>query len=595
VSTAPLADAREIKAALIADMRRQGQAPRPSEVETVYRQLLRDRETRRRLEAIRATGARVEYRQVDLADEGACADLVEGIYRTHGRLDGVIHGAGVIEDKLVVAKSPCSFDRVFDTKVTGALVLARVLEPASLAFLAFFSSVTARWGNRGQADYAAANELLNKLAVQLGGRWPGRVVALNWGPWAGSGMVSEAVARQFAERGVELVSPHAGVRSCLAELTGVRGDGEVVLGGGPWLRLPLPAPAPIAEDGCAPAPIMGNGAGGPPRVAGRPDGGRAAMPLLDGLVTRLGSGATLEITATFDPERALYLHHHRLDGKPVVPAAVAAEFMAEAVQQGWPEWVVTGLSVFRVLHGIVLGDGPKDVRLVARPQTHAPGERLEMQIDVELFEPGRAKPSYRATVDLAPRLPESPPVAPLDVLLRPFPLTQARLYREWLFHGPSLQCIVALPGIAEGCLVGELRPSRPAECLAAANDGCWLLDPVLLDGGLQLALLYMRATWGVSALPAGFAAVRRYAPIGTGLVTSRLRVRPGSSAHAARFDVLFVAGNGQLILAIEGLEATGSRALNRLMGWREPGFSIAPAGDPEPGTATVLCNNPVRE
>ena len=63
------------------------------------------------------------------------------------------------------------------TKLDGALNLARLLRPEPLRFAVFFSSIAGRFGNRGQSDYAAANEALNKLAIWLDRRWPGRVVA----------------------------------------------------------------------------------------------------------------------------------------------------------------------------------------------------------------------------------------------------------------------------------------------------------------------------------------------------------------------------------------------------------------------------------
>ena len=45
----------------------------------------------------------------------------------------------------------------------------RLIDPEALRFAAFFSSVAGRFGNRGQADYAAANEALNKLRSDLPG------------------------------------------------------------------------------------------------------------------------------------------------------------------------------------------------------------------------------------------------------------------------------------------------------------------------------------------------------------------------------------------------------------------------------------------
>ena len=199
--------------------------------------------------ALRQRGAEVHYQQIDVRDPQAFEAFIDGIYSSFGRLDGVIHGAGVIEDKLIQDKAPDSFDRVFDTKVDSAFILSRKLRPQELKFLVFFSSVSGRFGNRGQGDYAAANEVLNKLAVCLDNSWPGRIVAINWGPWDTEGMVSAEVRKQFAERGVELIAPTVGLRYLEEELRfGRKGEAEVVVGGGARqspkhqdaLRHPLP-------------------------------------------------------------------------------------------------------------------------------------------------------------------------------------------------------------------------------------------------------------------------------------------------------------------------------------------------------------------
>ena len=50
------------------------------------------------------------------------------------------------------------------TKAGSALTLAEHLRPEGLRFLVLFSSVSGRFGNRGQADYAAASEVLGRLA-----------------------------------------------------------------------------------------------------------------------------------------------------------------------------------------------------------------------------------------------------------------------------------------------------------------------------------------------------------------------------------------------------------------------------------------------
>ncbi|MGH2767789.1 MAG: SDR family NAD(P)-dependent oxidoreductase, partial [Actinomycetota bacterium] len=235
-STIGLTDPRDLKAALMEPIRTAGGRLSPSEVEAAYMRLVRSREIRANLAAIRDLGAIVEYRQLDVRDGEAFTSLIEELYRSYGRLDGVIHGAGIVEDRLVEDKTPDSFDRVLDTKAAGAFVLARALRPESLSFLVFCSSVAGCFGNRGQCDYAAANGVLNTLAGHLDRSWPGRVVSINWGPWE-MGMVSPELRRRFADRGVPAIAPEAGRLAFWQELArGTKGDAVVILGGGPWVH-----------------------------------------------------------------------------------------------------------------------------------------------------------------------------------------------------------------------------------------------------------------------------------------------------------------------------------------------------------------------
>jgi acyl transferase domain-containing protein/NAD(P)H-dependent flavin oxidoreductase YrpB (nitropropane dioxygenase family)/NAD(P)-dependent dehydrogenase (short-subunit alcohol dehydrogenase family)/acyl carrier protein len=230
--TAGLEGQHALKGALIARWRAQNRVATPAEIEGAYRQLLKEREIRQNLRMLHATGARIQYRSVDVRDERAFAHCIDDIYASFGRLDGVVHGAGIIEDKLLQDKTVGSFDRVTGTKIDSTLTLARHLRPDSLRFLVLFSSVAGCFGNRGQADYAAANEVLNKMAVYLDGRWPGRVVAINWGPWAKLGMVSPELEREFARRGVAVIAPEEGRRRFAEELRyGRKGDAVVVVGG----------------------------------------------------------------------------------------------------------------------------------------------------------------------------------------------------------------------------------------------------------------------------------------------------------------------------------------------------------------------------
>ena len=183
----------------------------PQQIEREVRHSLKQRRIRANLKAFEAQGSIVEYHSLDVRDRERFGGLIDGIYQRFGRIDGVLHGAGLIHDKLIRDKTGEQFEEVFSTKVDSALTLAERLRPESLKFLVFFSSIAARFGNMGQADYSAANEFLNKLADCLDRRWPARVVAMNWGPWE-SGMVSKELARIYQAKGIHLIPVSEGVQ-----------------------------------------------------------------------------------------------------------------------------------------------------------------------------------------------------------------------------------------------------------------------------------------------------------------------------------------------------------------------------------------------
>ncbi|MET4926106.1 SDR family oxidoreductase [Streptomyces sp. PSRA5] len=195
----------------------------PGEVERLVGAVLAEREVRATVEALRALGSEVRYHCVDVLDTEAVRATVKDVYAEHGRLDGVVYAAGVIEDKLLAEKSTESFGRVFSTKVDGARAVLDAVDvlPRGPRFAVLFGSIAAALGNRGQSDYAAANDALE----ELGRRWSTdyrRGLTVHWGPWAAAetngGMVTPALMRSYAARGIKLIDPEEGPLSLLREL-----------------------------------------------------------------------------------------------------------------------------------------------------------------------------------------------------------------------------------------------------------------------------------------------------------------------------------------------------------------------------------------
>lgn len=233
--TASIEDPARLKAVLTANMRAVSASVKPADIESAAQRLFREREIRATVQSLRQQGCRVAYHAIDVRDEAVFGSFIDSIYADYGRLDLVVHGAGIIEDKLIRDKTADSFERVLHTKADSMFILSRKLRPESLRCLFLMSSVTAAFGNRGQADYGAANGVLNGFALELAALWPTHVVAVNWGPWDQGGMVSEQVRRQFLDRGVQPIPPTAGAEAALNEIEAGM-QAAVVLGDGPWVK-----------------------------------------------------------------------------------------------------------------------------------------------------------------------------------------------------------------------------------------------------------------------------------------------------------------------------------------------------------------------
>ncbi|MFI9723354.1 SDR family oxidoreductase [Streptomyces sp. NPDC052396] len=219
------------RTALRAALAARGEHGGPAEIDREAGRVLARREIEATLAGIRAAGGEGRYRRVDLRDPAAVEQAVKETHARHGRIDGLVHAAGVIADGLIADKDPASFAQVYETKADSARTLFTALRrlPQPPCFTVLFGSVAAVYGNRGQADYAAANDALATLGRQWHRRTGRRVLTVHWGPWAPDevhgGMVGPELAREYARRGIGLIDPREGVLALLRELSW--GDDEM--------------------------------------------------------------------------------------------------------------------------------------------------------------------------------------------------------------------------------------------------------------------------------------------------------------------------------------------------------------------------------
>ena len=282
-----------------------GERPTPRVLGERCHAVLAAREIRAGLDALTKAGLTAHYRSVDVRDQAALSQVLAQARTTMGVVRGVVHGAGVLRDRRIEDKRDEDFDQVLDPKLAGARALLAATASDDLRVVAFFASVTGRFGRRGQSDYAVANQALVSIAqAEAARRRDCRVVAFDWGPWDG-GMVTPALKAEFQKEGVALLPLLDGARAFCAEL------GE--------------APGSPVEV------VVGAGFGDEPAAAW-----------------------AVASVHQLDPAWPV-LAAHRLAGRPVLPLAMTLELFAQA----FPGSV--SLEEVRVLKGVALEAGPETV------------------------------------------------------------------------------------------------------------------------------------------------------------------------------------------------------------------------------------------
>ncbi|MCX7700754.1 MAG: polyketide synthase dehydratase domain-containing protein, partial [Gemmataceae bacterium] len=358
-----------------------------------------------------------------------------------------------------------------------------------LRAIALFSSSTARFGRKGQCDYAAANEVLNKMGRWLASRRPDcRVASINWGPWEG-GMVTPELRRVFESEGVGLIPLKSGAEFLLAEWS--RSDREVesiVLAPHATSEPQATAERAIADKAIA------ERATASPQVADHP----APMhPVWERAVC---------------VESHPILESHVLDGRAVLPFALHLEWLGHAAMHGQPGIAFVGWDDAQILLGAkVEAEGSLDLfALAGRP------EKTEgnLHIRAELHSRGRnGRESIhsRATVILGQRPTPAESARPALLLHPPGPAA-LRPY-ERLFHGEQLHAIERITGISDQGIEAVVRCAPPpSSWFAEPLRTNWLADPLAIDAAFQLVVFWSMERRGIPVLPTRFRRYRQFAP-----------------------------------------------------------------------------------
>jgi acyl transferase domain-containing protein/thioesterase domain-containing protein len=191
------------------------------------------------VQELEAAGAQVEVAQADVADLEQMRGALSRARTRFGRLHGVFHAAGVLDDRLLALKTLAEANQILRAKLDGTWVLHQLVGGSALELLVLFSSTSVLIGPPGQADYVAANAFMEAYAESRRGQPGPLTVAIQWGVWRDVGMAAEAARSMRASAAPRVASkvqgPFFDTRLDTAD-SGVLFEGRHTAQSAWWLR-----------------------------------------------------------------------------------------------------------------------------------------------------------------------------------------------------------------------------------------------------------------------------------------------------------------------------------------------------------------------
>lgn len=469
----------------------------PRELTKQAKAILASREITATLTQLQQLGAEVLYLPCDMTDASAVTMAVTEARTLFGRIDGLIHGAGVLEDKRLADKTPKQFALVFSTKVTGLEHLLAATQRDQLALLLLFTSVAGRYGNIGQCDYAMANETLNKVAQVESARRGNTclVRALNWGPWEG-GMVTPGLANVFKSRGVGLIDVEVGTQAFVDEV--------------------LSQPEPEQID---------------------------VVLSMDKPLASHNAVRHLDIALDLETKDYQFLCDHCVKGVPVLPMVLVLEWMARALAGWQPGAKLLEIRDAYLVKGVLLGE-PVKLQLIGQVEITDEG----LIWDMSLANSATGQVHYTAKALLGLVYPIS--LEALTSKQRKVSWASDKIYgSQALFHGKAFQLITNITACDDSGISGELLAGR---CLEWQKMG-WCLDVGILDGGLQLAYLWGLETLHSFSLPSRIERlILSDTPVTRGRVLVVLENKAYSPYHS-QSDISITSKTGRTLMRLQGV------------------------------------------
>ncbi|MCJ7624936.1 MAG: SDR family NAD(P)-dependent oxidoreductase, partial [Anaerolineaceae bacterium] len=490
-------DPEAMKKELIQRLSSEGEKVTPVMIEKRLFSIERAASIHSLLTGIEKAGGKVVYIACDATDGEAVSGLVEQIIAAEGRLDYIIHTAGIERSHLLEQKTPQEFRLVFSVKADGIYHLMRAINKHKLSpkGIVTFSSIAGRMGNVGQTDYSAANDLFCKLTSALPRQFPDtKFVAMDWGPWADVGMASRGsmpVIMQAA--GIGMVRAAIGAQLVRLELEASGNGAEVVVAGTLGI---------LGEQRDAQGGLDFEGAN-QALTAGDP-----AHVMLSRVVGfDLSKGFTLEVE--LDPKTEPFLIDHAMNGTSLLPGVMGIEgfsfnamHVASVLGTAGDGFHVTGLEGVKFLAPFKFyKDEPRKLTWLA--QVYRINGRFEAHVQLESTRTLKGRPeekiihfSGRVCLVRKPADGEDMQVAVPDWNGSRVVLAED-IYKLY-FHGPSFQVLEGAQNSGADAVTGKLREKLLP---ITTWDHNLLTMPLLIELCLQTAGVWEVGTSSVMSLP----------------------------------------------------------------------------------------------
>ena len=326
-----VSDKDNLKRDLFTRIQARGERATPALVEKELAGLERAQAARAAIEAVRAAGGTAYYHSVNLADPDAVAKVIDQVRQRSGRIDLLLHAAGIERSHFLPEKDPREFDLVFDVKSDGWFNLLHAIAAMPLGATVAFSSIAGRFGNAGQTDYSSANDLLCKITSNFRTTRPEtRAIVIDWTAWGGIGMATRgSIPKMMEIAGIDMLPPEAGIPLIRRELTAGGTRGEIVVG----QRLGV-----LLHEWDTTGGLDTN------TTRALVDAQASAQGPMIGKISAMGVHTGLTIETTLDPAVQPFLHDHQIDGTSVLPGVMGVEAFAEAAAYLLPDWHIEAVE-----------------------------------------------------------------------------------------------------------------------------------------------------------------------------------------------------------------------------------------------------------